>query len=194
MNGAPKADLVYIGGMSERSGIFILLEALALLAKKGLRPTARLGGYTDGDKGRLAIEEAIRSKGLKSQVHLHGRIMHTEVPDWIRGGRIGLVMLQPIPKFMKNIPSKLFEYWACGRAAIASDLPPIRPFFSDRKNGLLFSPTEPESLAAAIQYVIEHPEATEQMGRLAYTQFSEDWNNDRQIEGLIRFYEKILRS
>jgi glycosyltransferase involved in cell wall biosynthesis len=194
MNGAPKADLVYIGGMSERSGIFILLEALALLAKKGLRPTARLGGYTDGDKGRLAIEEAIRSKGLKSQVHLHGRIMHTEVPDWIRGGRIGLVMLQPIPKFMKNIPSKLFEYWACGRAAIASDLPPIRPFFSDRKNGLLFSPTEPASLATAIQYVIENPEAAEEMGRLAYAQVSEDWNNDRQIDKLIDFYEKILRS
>ena len=32
------------------------------------------------------------------------------------------------------------------------------------------------------------------MGRLAYAQVSEDWNNDRQIDRLIRFYEKILRS
>jgi glycosyltransferase involved in cell wall biosynthesis len=194
LNGTPKADLVYIGGMSERSGIFILLEALALLAKKGLRPTARLGGYTDGEKGRLEIEEAIRRKGLESQVELRGRMLHTEVPEWIRSGRVGLVTLQPIPKFMKNIPSKLFEYWACGRAAIASDLPPIRPFFSDRKNGLLFSPTDPESLAAAIEYTVEHPEETEQMGRVARQQVFENWNNDRQIDGLIEFYEKILKS
>ena len=38
LNGPPKADLVYIGGMSERSGIFILLEALALLARKVCAP------------------------------------------------------------------------------------------------------------------------------------------------------------
>jgi glycosyltransferase involved in cell wall biosynthesis len=101
-------------------------------------------------------------------------------------------MLQPIPKFMKNIPSKLFEYWACGRAVIASDLPPIRPFFSDRKNGLLFSPPDPESLADAIQYVMEHPAETEEMGRAAHAQVCKDWNNDTQIDGLIRFYEKLL--
>jgi glycosyltransferase involved in cell wall biosynthesis len=191
LNGAPKLDLVYIGGMSERTGIFVLLEALVLLSKRGLRPSVGLAGYTDGEKGRLSIEEAIRSKGLESQVHLRGRMLHTEVPAWIRSGRVGLVMLQPIPKFMKNIPSKMFEYWACGRAVIASDLPPIRPFFSDRKNGLLFSPTEPESLAAAIQHTVEHPAETEEMGRLAYGQVCKDWNNDTQIDGLIRFYEKI---
>jgi glycosyltransferase involved in cell wall biosynthesis len=180
--------------MSERSGIFVLLEALAMLAKKGLYPTVKLGGYTDGDQGRVAIEEAIRSKKLESQVHLEGRMPHAEVPDWIHSGRVGLVMLQPIPKFMKNIPSKLFEYWACGRAVIASDLPPIRPFISDRRNGLLFSPTEPESLAAAIRYIVENPDETEKMGRLAFTQVSEELNIDRQIDKLVRFYQWILQS
>jgi glycosyltransferase involved in cell wall biosynthesis len=192
-NGIIKADLIYIGGMSERSGIFVLLEALALLAKKGLHPTAKLAGYTDGERGRVAIEEAIRNKGLESQVHLQGRIPHSEVPNWIRSGRVGLVMLQPIPKFMKNIPSKLFEYWACGRAVIASDLPPIRPFVAHRRNGLVFSPTDPESLALAIQYVIEHPAEAEQMGHLALAQVVGNWNNEYQIARLVKFYEKILK-
>ena len=31
---ATRVDLVYIGGMSDRTGIFVLLDALALLAKK----------------------------------------------------------------------------------------------------------------------------------------------------------------
>ncbi|MFQ5852772.1 MAG: hypothetical protein ACE5JU_19610, partial [Candidatus Binatia bacterium] len=34
----PKADLVYLGGMSERTGIFVLLDALALLAERNVRP------------------------------------------------------------------------------------------------------------------------------------------------------------
>jgi hypothetical protein len=61
------ADLVYVGGMSERSGIFVLLDALALLAAKNCRPSVRLAGYTDGLAGRSAIECAIADRGLGGQ-------------------------------------------------------------------------------------------------------------------------------
>jgi glycosyltransferase involved in cell wall biosynthesis len=186
------ADLVYVGGMSDRSGIFVLLEALALLAEKSCRPTVKLAGYTDGEAGRSAIESAIAHHGLKEQIEFGGRIPHAEVPSWIRSGRVGLVMLQPIPKFMKNIPSKMFEYWACGLPVIASDLPPIRRFVSEGENGLLFSPTSPESLAHAIQFMMEHPEKRERMGRLGHKQVSEEWNNETQVDRLIRFYDYIL--
>lgn len=187
------ADLIYIGGMSDRSGIFVLLDALSLLAGQGIRPSVRLAGYTDGEKGRLAIEDGIRTRGLQDQIDLRGRILHSEVPNWIRTGRIGLVMLQPIPKFMKNIPSKLFEYWACGLPVIASDLPPTRRFLGAHKNGLPFSPTSSKSLAGAIRYMLEHPKERQEMGRFAQRQVFEDWNNGRQIDTLIRFYNGILR-
>ena len=113
-----------------------LALALKLLrafeGRKGLRPSVRLAGYTDGEKGRSAIEAAILEKGLQEQIDFRGRMPHTEVPDWIRSGRVGLVMLQPIPKFMKNIPTKLFEYWACGRPVSQATY---------RRSGL-FSPIE----------------------------------------------------
>jgi glycosyltransferase involved in cell wall biosynthesis len=186
------ADLVYVGGMSDRAGIFVLLDALTLLAKRGWRPSVRLAGYTDGEGGRSAIEKAIAACGLNDQIDFRGRIPHSEVPSWIRSGRVGLVMLQPIPKFMKNIPSKMFEYWACGLPVIASDLPPIRRFVSDGKQGLLFSPESAQSLARAIQFMMEHPEERERMGRKAQKQVSEEWNNETQIARLIRFYEQIF--
>ena len=138
-----KTDLVYVGGMSDRAGTFVLLDALSLLAKEGRRPSVRLAGYTDGEEGRRAVQNGIENRGLQAQVEFRGRIPYSEVPGWIRSGRIGLVTLQPIPKFMKNIPSKMFEYWACGLPVIASDLPPIRQFLSDGKNGLLFDPSSP---------------------------------------------------
>jgi glycosyltransferase involved in cell wall biosynthesis len=186
------ADLVYVGGMSERSGIFVLLDALALLREKGCRPTVKLAGYTDGIVGRSAIEKAIADRRLGEQIDFHGRIPHAEVPSWIRSGRVGLVMLQPIPKFMKNIPSKMFEYWACGLPVIASDLPPIRRFVNDHETGLLFSPETPGSLAKAIQFMIDHPDERERMGQFGYKRVSQEWNNETQINRLIRFYERIL--
>jgi glycosyltransferase involved in cell wall biosynthesis len=188
---APVADLVYIGGMSDRAGTFVLLDALALLVERGLKVCARLAGYTDGEVGRSAIRARIQSLGLTEQVEFCGRIPHSEVPAWIRSGRIGLVTLQPIAKFLKNIPTKMFEYWACGLPVIASDLPPIREFLQDETNGLLFNPRNPEDLARAIRRLVESPRECHRMGTNGQTQVFESWNNDRQIDTLVNFYAQI---
>ena len=188
---APVADLVYIGGMSDRAGTFVLLDALALLLERGLKVSARLAGYTDGEVGRSAIRARIQSLGLTEQVEFCGRITHSEVPAWIRSGRIGLVTLQPIDKFLKNIPTKMFEYWACGLPVIASDLPPIREFLQDETNGLLFNPRNPEDLARAIRRLVESPRERHRMGTNGQTQVFESWNNDRQIDTLVNFYAQL---
>jgi glycosyltransferase involved in cell wall biosynthesis len=186
-----QADLVYIGGMSDRAGIFVLLDGLALLAKQGITPSVRLAGYTDGETGLAAIQQGIRTRGLSAQVELRGRIPHMQVPAWIRSGRIGLVTLQPIAKFLKNIPTKMFEYWACGLPVIASDLPPIRPFLTNGKNGLLFDPTSAEDLARVIAWLMRYPGEAKAMGQYGQEQVAKDWNNDRQIDRLIGFYRQI---
>jgi glycosyltransferase involved in cell wall biosynthesis len=188
---APVADLVYIGGMSDRAGTFVLLDALALLVERGIRVSARLAGYTDGDSGRARIRARIQELNLADQVELGGRIPHSQVPGWIRSGRIGLVTLQPIAKFLKNIPTKMFEYWACGLPVIASDLPPVRQFLQDERNGLLFNPRSPEDLARAITRLIESPSECHRMGTNGQTQVFESWNNDRQIDALVNFYAQI---
>jgi glycosyltransferase involved in cell wall biosynthesis len=186
-----KADLVYIGGMSERAGTFVLLDALVELAAQGIRPSVRLAGYTDGEVGWQAVQKGIQNRGLGAEVELRGRMPHTEVPTWIRSGRIGLVTLQPIEKFLKNIPSKMFEYWACGLPVIGSDLPPIARFLSDGSNGVLFSASNPKDLARAIRFLLERPEEAAAMGRSGQQLVHEKWNSDQQVDQLIHFYERI---
>ena len=186
------ADLVYLGGISERSGIYVVLDALRLLRDRdGLRPTLRLAGYTDGQQGRRAMDEAIRARGLARQIEFHGRLAHDQVPNWLRAGRIGLVPLQQIDKFLKNIPSKMFEYWAVGLPVIASDLPPARRFVTPGENGLLFTPGDAVSLASAIQRLLETPQTALAMGSAGRRQVESDWNNEAQIDGLIDFYQRI---
>jgi glycosyltransferase involved in cell wall biosynthesis len=188
---APKADLVYIGGMSERAGTFVLLDALVELAAQGLRPLVRLAGYTDGELGWKAVEKGIEDRGLGAEVELRGRMPHSEVPAWIRSGRIGLVTLQPIEKFMKNIPSKMFEYWACGLPVIGSNLPPIARFLSDGSNGVLFSPTSAKDLARAIRFLLERPDDAAAMGCSGQRLVQGKWNSEQQVDQLVHFYERI---
>jgi glycosyltransferase involved in cell wall biosynthesis len=188
----PMADLVYLGGLSERAGIFVLLDALEILAASDIKPTARLAGYTDGEKGLATIDAALRQRGLCEQVEFHGRLPHTQVPGWLRGGRIGLVMLQAVPKFMKNIPSKMFEYWACGLPVLASDLPPIRQFLVEGENGYLFAPASAVQLAERIAYLLSNSEQCRSLGRAGRRMVETQWNNGRQIADLIDFYERLV--
>jgi glycosyltransferase involved in cell wall biosynthesis len=177
--------------MSERAGTFVLLDALVELAAQGIRPSVRLAGYTDGEVGGQTLQKGIQDRGLGAGVELRGRMSHSDVPAWIRSGRIGLVTLQPIEKFMKNIPSKMFEYWACGLPVIGSDLPPISRFLSDGVNGVLFSPSSPKDLARAIRFLIERPAETAAMGRSGQQLVHEKWNSEQQVDQLVRFYEQI---
>jgi glycosyltransferase involved in cell wall biosynthesis len=188
-----RVDLVYIGGMSDRTGIFVLLDALALLAQEGIRPTVRLAGYTDGAGGQKTIRNGIDLRGLTAQVELRGTLPYEEVPAWIRSGRIGLVPLLPLPKFMKNITTKTFEYWACGLPVIASNLVPIRPFLTDGYNGVLFEPGNARDLARAIRLLLAAPAQGEAMGRNGQQQVYESWNNSSQTTDLLSFYAQLCK-
>ena len=188
----PAADLVYLGGLSQRAGIFVLMDALQILARSGIQPTVRLAGYTDGEKGMAVIQGALRERGLQQQVELHGRLSHTEVPAWLASGRIGLVLLQAVPKFMKNIPSKMFEYWACGLPVLASDLPPARQFLVEGQTGYLFPPASAPRLAERIADLLSRPEHARALGRAGRRRVEERWNNESQIDELIGFYRGLL--
>lgn len=188
----PSTDLVYLGGLSERAGIFVLFEALQILAQQSIRPTVRLAGYTDGEKGLVAIEAALGRHGLCGQVKFDGRLAHSEVPAWLRQGRIGLVLLQAVPKFMKNIPSKMFEYWACGLPVVASDLPPIRQFLVDGQNGYCFAPGSAHQLAERIGHLLSHPAECRSLGESGRQAIETQWNNNCQISQLIEFYQRVL--
>jgi glycosyltransferase involved in cell wall biosynthesis len=126
-------------------------------------------------------------------VELRGTLPYEEVPAWIRSGRIGLVPLLPLPKFMKNITTKTFEYWACGLPVIASDLPPIRPFCVDGYNGVLCAPGSARDLARAIRFLLATPTQSEAMGRNGQRQVYETWNNSSQTANLLSFYEQLCK-
>lgn len=185
-------DVVYRGGLSERAGTFVLLEALRLLRRRGILARALLFGYTDDQAVRSSILERVGRMNLTSQVFLYGRVPHGEMADTLSQARISVSPLLAIPKFMHNIPVKVFESWACGIPVISSDLPPIRPFFRDGEYGLLVPPGDSQALADSIEELLKNPSRAELMGRAGRQAVFERCNNKREIHKLISFYAKVL--
>lgn len=190
---APKCyDVVYRGGLSERAGTFVLLEALMLLRKRGTLAQALIFGYTDSNHVRSAILDRVEKMNLASQVVFHGRVSHDDMARTLSRARISVSPLLAIPKFMHNIPVKVFESWACGLPVISSDLPPIRPFFRDGEYGLLVPPGDPEALARAIEHLLKNPARATRMGFAGRQAVLERCNNAGEIHKLLNFYSRIL--
>lgn len=185
-------DVVYRGGLSERAGTFVLLEALRLLRSRGILARALLFGYTDDEAVRSSILERVARMNLSSQVFLHGRVPHAQMADTLSRAHISVSPLMAIPKFMHNIPVKVFESWACGLPVISSDLPPIRPFFRDGEFGLLVPPGDAQALADSIEELLKNPSRAKLMGTAGRRAVFERCNNKREIHKLISFYTKIL--
>jgi len=185
-------DLVYRGGLSERAGTFVLLEAVKLLADSGMPLRLLLFGYTDNPESKRKIGDVLISLGIEKLVTLRSTIPHEAMARTLSEARIAVCPLQQIPKFMNNIPVKVFESWACGLPVIATDLPPIRPFFQHGGLGLLVKPGDPKDLANAIRRLLAEPQLIEEYGRRARQVVLQRYNNSMEIHKLISLYGEVL--
>lgn len=184
-------DVVYRGGLSERAGTFLLLDAVGLLAARTYPVHLLLIGYFDGPAAETALRKRIRALGLDPSVEIRGRLAHEEMAAALSEARIGVCPLQPVPKFLLNIPVKVFEYWACGLPVVASDLPPIRPFFRHGHAGFLVPPKSATALARSIAWLLDHPEDATRMGERGRELVTQRFNNTREIHKLRHFCAQI---
>lgn len=186
-------DIALLGGMTRRSGIFVLFDTLHILFKRGRKVSALLIGELD-KCDRAAIEAIINESELKDYVKIMGKIDHLQVPSMLSQAKIGLVMLLDYPKFHHNIACKAFEYMACGMPVISSDLPPERFFLKESETALFIKPGDADGLAKAIISLLDDiPKATA-MGEAGRKDVERQWNAERDQKELCRFYREILKS
>ena len=61
---------------------------------------------------------------------------------------------------------KMFEYMACRRTILSSDLPVIREVLNER-NAMLLSPEDPDAWAAALQTCLDDPDTSQLLAEQA---------------------------
>lgn len=191
-HGPKPFDVVYRGGLSERTGTYDLLDALQLLKPRSRPLRLLLIGYFDNAAAEARLRERIERFGLGANVEIRGRIPHEDMAVALAQARIGVCPLRATPKFSLNVPVKVFEYWACGLPVVASDLPPIRPYFRTANAGVLFAAGDTACLAAAIEWLLDHPHAAESMGRNGRAAVVTRFNNQGEVSRLEAFLAKIV--
>jgi glycosyltransferase involved in cell wall biosynthesis len=119
-----------------------------------------VGGLTDDLRD---WRERLSQLGIDN-VTLTGFIDNTHLPLYQAAADI---LLMPYERFIAGSsggnsadycsPMKMFEYLACGRAIISSDLPVIQEVLNET-NAILCPPQDEDAWTAALQILLDHPE------------------------------------
>jgi glycosyltransferase involved in cell wall biosynthesis len=168
-----------------------VLKALSLLPEN---VKLRVIGYeTVGHRGYLQeLQETSKRLGIIHRIELIGTVAERKtLLEWCRKCDIGLSFM---PKQSNDInlnamvgaSNKPFDYLSCGLALLVSDLPDWRQMYVDSGYGLACDPDDPESLAAALRWFLDHLNMMREMGERGRQKILAEWNYETQFDVVYR--------
>ena len=180
-------EVGYIGGISLLRGIREMVAAVGSIPE---RLDARL--VIVGSFSPAALEEEMRRQAGWSRVRFHGWTSRRTVAEMLGRVKMGLVLFHPVPNHIESQPNKLFEYMSAGVPVLASDFPLWRGIVEGSGCGLLVDPLDPEAIAQAVIWLLEHPEEGAAMGRRGQEAVRKQYNWQAESANLTALYKEII--
>lgn len=180
--------LIFAGGILPQWNHHVIIKALELL------PDCEYLLYGWGDDSYLKELQSL--PGWK-QVRYFGHVSHKRVLNLLAEGYVGLSLLSYIPNSdgkngtMSN--TKIFEEMMAGLPVVCTDFVLWREFVERWHCGICIPPEDPETLAATIQYLIDHPEEARQMGENARKAVEKEFNWRSEEKKLLQLYEELAK-
>jgi glycosyltransferase involved in cell wall biosynthesis len=178
--------VLYIGTITAVRGVVELVEAIGLLPET-LQARLAIGGEFEPFK----LEQEARQKPGWKRTDYAGWQNRHGLLDLLSRARVGVVPFLPATNHTDMQPIKLFEYMIAGLPIVASNLPRLSEIMKEVQCGILVEPGQPEALAEAIQWLLEHPAEAQAMGNRGRQAILQTYNWNSQAQLLLDLYRKI---
>jgi glycosyltransferase involved in cell wall biosynthesis len=149
--------LVYAGALTPTYELDVAIRAVATVAAARPDLDIQLDLYGRGDS-RPGLEALAAELGLAERVTFHGRIPIEVVPAAIAAADVGLAPTRRDPFTDSSLSTKILEYAAMRRPAIASRLPLVEATFPPGTVAT-YAPGDADDLAARILELADDPAA-----------------------------------
>jgi len=180
----------YIGAVCPQRGSLVTLKALQRLKTDGLDVHWECIGQVE-DEGKLELEKAANEIGF-NRIRLRGRMKLVECWKIMALCHVGLAVLQPEPNHLESYPTKVFEYMALGMPVIISNFRLYREVVQASACGICVNPENPEEIAYAIRWLLDHPHEAAAMGKNGQAAVIEKYSWDKEGQKLLAFYKDLL--
>jgi len=177
--------IAYVGAISRERGLVEMVDAMAMVQHEGA--SLVLAGPMPED-----LTDVVAARRGWDRVVAAGWHSRTAVQDLLARSRIGIAVLHPLPNYLDNYPSKLFEYMASGIPSIVSDFPLWREVIEDADCGVVVDPLDPRAIAAAIDGLLADPDRAEAAGERGRVATHERLNWAAEGEKLVQLYSELM--
>lgn len=177
-------EVVYVGGISKIRGIEQVVQAMALTDNVRLNLA--------GQFSEKSVEGGVKKYKSWSNVNELGFLNRQEVNQVLAQSKVGLVTFLPVPNHINAQPNKMFEYMSAGIPIITSNFPLWREIVEGAECGLCIDPLDPSAIAKAIEYLIDHSDEAEQMGKNGRLAVEEKYNWRIEEQKIFKLYQGLL--
>jgi len=177
-----ETTLLFLGHLLRDKGVYDLVRAFALIARKFPRLKLVLGGV-----GNM---EEIRK--LAQQLEIPNRV---SCPGWLGPERKVAALASStvfvLPSYAEGMPMALLEAMSWRLPVISTPVGGIPRVIENEVNGLLLAPGDIEGLAAAIRRLLEDPALRERLGSAARATIENHFSLPDAMEKLGRIYSRF---
>lgn len=146
----PEPRALHVGDLRRSRGLLDMVEAVA--GSPGWTLDL-VGPVSAADSAEL--DRRLTGSDVAGRVRLHGRRPPHEAWALAAGAWVGLSLLQDTPAFRDALPTKVYEYLACGLAVVATPLPRQAALVTDAGAGVVVA--DPAAAAAALTAYADDP-------------------------------------
>jgi glycosyltransferase involved in cell wall biosynthesis len=163
--------LLTLGRLTSQKAHDVIARSIPLVLERA--PRAHWIWAGDGPL-RDELAELLADLGVSDRVHLLG--FRDDAKSLLSAADLFLM-----PSRLEGQPFALLEAAAATLPIIASDIPAIREVIRDRDSGVLVPKDDPEALAGATVWAIEHPDETAAMAARARAAIERDYSEEGMV-------------
>ena len=169
-------EILCVARLAPAKAQHVLIAAVGRLVQAGRKLRVRFVG--DGPD-RRTLEEQAQQRGLQDHTMFEGSLNQKQVRDLYQQTDIFA-----LSSFAEGVPVVLMEAMAMEIACVGTNVDGVPELIRNEVDGLLVPPGDEEALAAAIARLQDDPELRERLGKSARQRVLEEYNLEKNVEGL----------
>ena len=182
----PPYKILTVARMTEKKGLDIVYQALAILRDRGVKfHHTLIGEGADHDK----IVRLIKTMGLESVTTLAGTLPHEAVINYYAKADLFVLGCKIAANGDRDgIPNVMAESMAMNMPVVATDVSGIPEFLEDGVTGKMVAQNDPPALAHAMELLLTNEELRKKVIPEARKRIVREFNNTELIRDLAQIY------
>jgi glycosyltransferase involved in cell wall biosynthesis len=178
--------VLYAGAHGMSNDLGVVLQAADLL-----RTRMEIHFILVGDgKEKSNLQQQAKTMNLPNITFLPPAAKQ-EMHKYYSAADASLAILKPIEAYKTTYPNKVFDGMAAGRPLLLAIDGVSREVVDNFKAGLFVEPGDPQALARAVCYLLEHPDEAAQMGKNGRVAVEEHFGREKQARLMHSVIERL---